>query len=238
MTFGIEALWHGTAATLVVLGILVVAQLLVAPRRMEVRARAEFEARERDLRDQIASLAPDVDAVLTATVLSVRPYVESRRIIGPGAAGLILGIEYRNESGSALEGCSVVWEGLELPTTHGWSKVDWFARHRLTWDDTGRHEVRIAAGQSRRVELVTGWPGADRQLHAASVRLPDEAGDGWLLSKGAYQVTLSLVADGYRERKEQYDFHWGDGQLSVDQSSSAAISSQVHGSRPSWRTRS
>jgi hypothetical protein len=107
-----------------------------------------------------------------------------------------------------------MWEGLDSATNFGWTKVDWFARHRLTWDDTGQHEIRIASGQSRRVELVTRWPVGV----AATVTFPGDSGDGYLLPEGSLQVSLSVVADGYRERKERYRLYWGNGDLSIDQS--------------------
>jgi len=214
MTIGIEAIQRGVIATLAVLAVLVVIQLVLAPRRIEISARAEAEARERGLRDQIVSLAPPMDAELTATALSVRPYVESRRITGPDLPSPIVGIEYTNGTASALGGCAVIWEGLESPTNFGWTKVDWFPRHGLIWDDTGQREIRIASGQSRRVELVTRWPGGA----VAVVRLPGDSGDGSLLAEGFYQVSLSVVANGYRARKEQYRLNWADGQLSVDES--------------------
>lgn len=213
MTFGIEAFWHGIVATLLVLCILVVVQLVVAPRRMEISARAESEALEHDLRDQVASLVPAEDAELTVDALSVRPYVEPSLIIGPGEAGSVLGVEYTNRTASALEKCAVMWEGLESPTNFGWTRVGLFLRHRLTWDDTGEHEIRIAAGQSRRVELVICWPGGA----VAILRIPGESGDGRILPEGTYQVTLGVVVDGHQPRKEHYHFYWGNGQLSVDQ---------------------
>jgi hypothetical protein len=214
MTFGIETLWHGVVATALVLAVLVVVQLVVAPRRMEINERAAVGVRERDLQDQIASLAPITDAELTTAVLATRSYVEPRRIVGPNMASPILGIEYTNESASALGGCAVMWEELAIPTSRGWDKIDWFARHGLTWDDTTQHKIRIAAGQSRRVELIIRWPGGA----VASVKFPGDQDDGWTIPHGPLQATLSVVADGYRARKETYQLYWSeDGQLSADQ---------------------
>ena len=153
---------------------------------------------------------PAVDAELTATVLSARAYVEPRLIIGPGEASPVLGVEYTNETTAALRGCTVMWEELESPTDFGWF------RHRLTWDDTGEPEIQIAAGQSRRVELVIRWPGGA----VAVVRIPGESGDGRILPEGSYEATLSVVVDGYRVRKERYRFVWAKRDLSIGPSAS------------------